>query len=74
MSYLSSFVIGRDPLDSFYGFTLDRGTLDGVAVNDAVVSDQGYLLGHGGWRLSPPACKVMTNSFTPNLQTAAGRG
>ena len=37
MSYLSSFVIGRDPLDSFYGFTLDRGTLDGVAVNDAVV-------------------------------------
>ena len=34
MSYTSSFVIGRDPLDSFWGFTLDRGTLDGVAVTD----------------------------------------
>ena len=45
MSYTSSFVIGRDPLDSFWGFTLDRGTLDGVAVNDAVISDEGYLLG-----------------------------
>lgn len=56
MSYLSSFVIGRDPLDSFYGFTLDRGTLDGVAVNDAVVSDQGYLLAWW-WRLSPPAAR-----------------
>lgn len=25
MSYTSSFVIGRDPLDSFWGFTLDQG-------------------------------------------------
>ena len=59
MSYLSSFVIGRDPLDSFYGFTLDRGTLDGVAVNDAVVSDQGYLLGMVV-EADPTSCKVMT--------------
>ena len=40
MSYLSSFVIGRDPLDSFYGFTLDRGTLDGQR--------PGLPAGHGG--------------------------
>lgn len=64
MSYLSSFVIGRDPLDSFYGFTLDRGTLDGVAVNDAVVSDQGYLLGmvveaEPSWT----PCSLTTSSF-----------
>ena len=45
MSYASSFVIGRDPLDSFWGFTLDKGTLDGVAVSDTVISDEGYLLG-----------------------------
>ena len=44
MSYTSSFVIGRDPLDSFWGFTLDRGTLDGVAVNEADLT----------------SCKVMT--------------
>ena len=68
MSYLSSFVIGRDPLDSFYGFTLDRGTLDGVAVNDAVVSDQGYLLGMVV-EAEPTSCKVMT-ILHPNFNAA----
>ena len=46
-TYVSGFVIGRDPLDEFGGFTLDKGTADGVAVNDAVISDRGYLLGVG---------------------------
>ena len=68
MSYLSSFVIGRDPLDSFYGFTLDRGTLDGVAVNDAVVSDQGYLLGMVV-EVEATSCKVMT-ILHPNFNAA----
>ena len=68
MSYLSSFVIGRDPLDSFYGFTLDRGTLDGVAVNDAVVSDQGYLLGMVV-EAESTSCKVMT-VLHPNFNAA----
>lgn len=45
MSYLSAFVIGRDPLDAFWGFTLDVGTADGVEISDAVVSDDGCLLG-----------------------------
>ena len=31
-SYVSAFVIGRDPLDEFGGFTLDQGSTDGVAV------------------------------------------
>ena len=68
MSYLSTFVIGRDPLDSFYGFTLDRGTLDGVAVNDAVVSDQGYLLGMVV-EAEPTSCKVMA-ILHPNFNAA----
>ena len=59
MTYLSSFVIGRDPLDSFYGFTLDRGTLDGVAENDAVISDEGYLIGVVV-EAEATSCKVMT--------------
>lgn len=59
MTYLSGFVIGRDPLDSFYGFTLDRGSLDGVEVNDAVVSDEGYLVGIVT-ETQPTSCKVMT--------------
>ncbi len=68
MSYLSSFVIGRDPLDSFYGFTLDRGTLDGVAVNDAVVSDEGYLIGMVV-EAGATSCKVMT-TLHPNFNAA----
>ena len=59
MSYASSFVIGRDPLDSFWGFTLDKGTLDGVAVSDTVISDEGYLLGMVT-EADLTSCKVMT--------------
>ena len=59
MSYVSSFVIGRDPLDSFYGFTLDKGSLDGVETNDAITSDEGYLLGVVT-EVDLTSCKVMT--------------
>ena len=59
MSYVSSFVIGRDPLDSFYGFTLDQGSLDGVEANDAITSDEGYLLGVVT-EVDLTSCKVMT--------------
>ena len=68
MSYTSSFVIGRDPLDSFWGFTLDRGTLDGVAVHDAVISDEGYLLGVVV-EVEATSCKVMT-ILHPNFNAA----
>ena len=59
MSYVSSFVIGRDPLDSFYGFTLDQGSLDGLEANDAITSDEGYLLGVVT-EVDLTSCKVMT--------------
>ena len=59
MSYVSSFVIGRDPLDSFYGFTLDQGSLDGVEANDAITSEEGYLLGVVT-EVDLTSCKVMT--------------
>ena len=59
MSYVSSFVIGRDPLDLFYGFTLDQGSLDGVEANDAITSDEGYLLGVVT-EVDLTSCKVMT--------------
>ena len=58
-TYVSGFVIGRDPLDEFGGFTLDKGTADGVAVNNAVISDRGYLLGMVV-EADPTSCKVMT--------------
>lgn len=58
-SYVSAFVIGRDPLDEFGGFTLDQGSTDGVAVNDAIISDRGYLLGVVE-EVDATSCKVMT--------------
>ena len=58
-SYVSAFVIGRDPLDEFGGFTLDQGSTDGVAVNDAIISDRGYLLGVVS-EVDATSCKVMT--------------
>ena len=58
-SYVSAFVIGRDPLDEFGGFTLDQGNTDGVAVNDAIISDRGYLLGVVV-EVDATSCKVMT--------------
>ena len=68
MTYVSAFVIGRDPLDSFWGFTLDQGTLDGVAVNDTIVSDEGYLLGMVV-EADLTSCKVMT-ILHPNVNAA----
>ena len=58
-TYVSAFVIGRDPLDEFGGFTLDQGGTDGVAVNDAIISDRGYLLGVVV-EVDATSCKVMT--------------
>lgn len=58
-SYVSAFVIGRDPLDEFGGFTLDQGSTDGVSVNDAIISDRGYLLGVVV-EVDATSCKVMT--------------
>ena len=69
-TYVSGFVIGRDPLDEFGGFTLDKGTADGVAVNDAVISDRGYLLGMVV-EADPTSCKVMT-ILHPSFNAAGG--
>ena len=58
-TYVSAFVIGRDPLDEFGGFTLDQGSTDGEAVNDAIISERGYLLGVVV-EVDATSCKVMT--------------
>ena len=58
-SYVSAFVIGRDPLDEFGGFTLDKGTADGVELNDTIISDKGYLIGTVA-EVDTTSCKVLT--------------
>ncbi len=44
-TYVLSFVIGRDSVDSFGGFTIDKGTLAGIEVGDTVISADGGLVG-----------------------------
>ncbi|MGN0706977.1 MAG: rod shape-determining protein MreC [Faecalibacterium sp.] len=68
-TYVSSFVIGRDPLDEFGGFTLDQGTLAGVKTGDTVLSDEGYLLGTV-IEADLTSCKVMT-LLHPSFNAAA---
>lgn len=36
-------VIGRDANENFYGFTADKGSRDGVAVNDPVITENGLV-------------------------------
>ena len=36
-------VIGRDPNDAFYGFSIDQGTLAGISVGDPVITQQGLV-------------------------------
>ena len=38
-------VIGRDPLDQFYSFTIDVGWKNGAEKGNVVVSEHGYLVG-----------------------------
>lgn len=51
-------VLRRDANDEFYSFTLDKGSLSSVKVNDPVVSDKGII----GWvsQVDNNTCKVIT--------------
>lgn len=40
---LGASVIGRDGMDKFYSFTIDKGTRHGVAINDVVISADGLI-------------------------------
>ena len=40
---MTASVIGRDPSDQFYSFTIDKGTLDGVSYQDTVITADGLV-------------------------------
>lgn len=42
-SITPAFVIGRDPADRYGSFTIDKGTLHGVSLNDPVTSRSGLI-------------------------------
>lgn len=74
-------VIGRDSASRFYAFTIDRGSNDGISVNDPVITEQGLvgIVSEVGFTYS----KVMTildvtievgamDSFTREIGLTAG--
>ncbi len=40
---MTASVIGRDPSDQFYSFTIDKGKLDGVSYQDPVITSDGLV-------------------------------
>lgn len=40
---LAASVIGRDPNDVFSGFSIDKGTLEGIAVGDPIITSRGLV-------------------------------
>ncbi len=58
-------VIGRDPLENFYGMTLDKGSVDGVDKDDPVMTENG-LVGIVS-EVSPKSCRVIT-ILCPDIQ------
>ena len=61
-------VIGRDSSDIFGSFTLDRGSVDDVKVNDAVISGE-YLIGVVT-EVGATSC-VVRSIFDPSVNIAA---
>lgn len=57
-TFVAGAVVGRDPNDVFYSFTVDKGSLAGVTVNSPVITDSGIV----GWvsSVSSTFCKVTT--------------
>lgn len=61
-------VIGRDSADTFGSFRLNCGTLDGVSVNDPVISGE-YLIGIVA-EVTPTTCIVLS-VFDPKVNASA---
>jgi rod shape-determining protein MreC len=45
LKFVLASVIGKDPDENFYGFSIDKGSLSGICVNDPVITPNGLV----GW-------------------------
>lgn len=65
---LPATVIGRDPNDVFYSFSIDQGSLNGVSKNDPVITGDGVV----GWvsEVYTTSSRV-TTLFSPNTKIGA---
>lgn len=58
LKFVPASVIGRDPNESFYGFSLDEGYIAGILEDDPVITENGLV----GWvyQVEANSCKVRT--------------
>lgn len=66
--FVSASVVGRDPNEEFYGFTINKGSLAGVEPGDPVITESG-LVGRVS-KVGATYSKVET-IFDPDVQVAA---
>ncbi len=66
--FVSASVVGRDPNEEFYGFTINKGTLAGVQAGDPVITESG-LVGRV-IKVGATYAKVAT-IFSPEVRVAA---
>ncbi len=43
LEFISASVIGRDPIELFYGFVINKGTESGVCSGDSVITENGFV-------------------------------
>lgn len=66
--WVNSTVIGRDSADMFGSFTINKGSKDGIKVNDAVIYSE-YLI--GVVTEVEPTTAVVRSIFDPSVKVAA---
>lgn len=67
--FVAASVIGRDAADVYTSFTLDKGTKDGIEVNDPVMCGEGQLVGIVS-KVAKQYCVVST-ILDPNVSVSA---
>lgn len=68
LKFMPASVIGRDPNENFYSFTVDQGSLSGVSENDPVITENG-LIGVV-YSVGPNFCKIRS-ILSPDAKVGA---
>ncbi len=58
LKFVPASVIGRDSGEFFYSFLIDQGSNSGISVNDAVITERGFV--GCVYQVNPNSCRVKT--------------
>ena len=68
LNFIMATAIGRDPMEMFYSFTINKGTDSGITEGDSVITENGFV-GYV-FKAEKGACKVKT-ILSPELKLSA---